>query len=241
LSLDFSTVRSTFEQYHAGQAMKYYIENGKTGKMEPLLGDEIKRRLQAREVTWETPCLSEKGTWEMVRNIFTASEPERLGVPEMKPEDYVIPAQIWEADQQWPELQKLRANFEGKEAIWVGKGVFRVRISNIHCPGFRRSVHADVGEIYPPGLGFLAYPDGAPPNRWEVGGVLGNGIDDMRVSDDKWFSASQGGAWDLYFNPKMIQDVLDLAGQLSGKATFHEFYSKTLKFLMQKEYPFLSP
>lgn len=222
-----------------GQSIKYYIENGKTGKMEPFLIDEIKGRLQAAEVTWDTPCLSEKGTWGMVRNIFTVSERERLGVPEMKPEDYIIPDQIWEADQQWPELQKLRANFEGKQAIYVGKGVFRVRISNIHCPGFRRLVHANVEEIYPSGLGFLAYHAGDPPFRWQVGGVLGNGIDDMRVTDDKWFCHSQGGVWDIYFNPNVILDVLDLAGQLSGKATFHEFYSKTLRLLHRRKFPAL--
>jgi hypothetical protein len=217
--------------------MKYYIENGKTGKMELLLVEEIKNKLQAGDMILDTPCLSQKGAWEMVKNIFTASERQLLVLPETKPESCETD-QIWEADQQWPELQKMKANFENKEAILVEKGVTKVQVLNIYCPGARQYVKANFEEVYISGLSVGIFYNGgevpASPRRWDISGEVGDG---MEFSDDEWFSTSQGGTWNLYFHPQVIKDVLELAGQLSGKVDGYQFYRQVLRFLHLRKYP----
>src|ERR1035438_6113927 len=51
-----------------------------------------------------------------------------------------------------PEVQRVQASFEGREAIYIEKGVVRVRVSNIRAT-MPQVIEADVEEIPTPGLG----------------------------------------------------------------------------------------
>ena len=140
--------------------------------------------------------------------------------------------QIGEADQ-WPVLQKLRANFENKEAIYIEKGAVRVRISNIRCFFCgSRVAEADVEEIPAPGLGCGIFNSGGQdptspfrgksPTRWSVGVAEGY----MTFSDYEWSSRVQGAYWSIYSHPKVVKEVLELASQLSGKVDSMGRYHK---------------
>ena len=64
-------------------------------------------------------------------------------------------------------MAKLRANFEGKEAIYFEKGALLVRVSDIR-QGLS-TVAAQIEEIPTPGMvGFIGGPQGKGPLRWTI-------------------------------------------------------------------------
>jgi hypothetical protein len=137
-----------------------------------------------------------------------------------------------EADQ-WPNLLKLRANFENRKAIYIEKGATRVRVSNIRGSSSCAAVRADIEELPAEGLGVGIYDPGGekptPPRRWSIGSAgLPN---EMRFSDHDWYSYSQGGTWHLYFHPKVVQEVLELASRLSDKVDGDVRYNRILRLL----------
>lgn len=102
----------------------------------------------------------------------------------------------------------LRARFEGREAIFAeGRIVLRVRVFNIRSQGL--SVVANVEEIITPGLGssLLArtHSPVTSPDRWDIGG------DPTSYSDHTWTMGY--GGWRLYFDPEVIQAVIDFVAR----------------------------
>src|SRR5436190_18884249 len=102
---------------------------------------------------------------------------------------------------------QLRNRFDGREAIYVEKGVLRVRVSNIRGRGAFH-IRADVEEIATPGLGVGLFHrprlSGAGPLRWRIGaGYL------TTFSAQSWKMGY--GGWSLYFAPDIVQAVVGCA------------------------------
>jgi hypothetical protein len=129
-----------------------------------------------------------------------------------------------------PAIQRVRANFEGRAAIYVEKGALQVRVSNIHGSEVHRGLSADIEEILTPGLGVgsFAPSKSTSPRRWSIGaGYL------TRFSDDCWTMGY--GGWSLFFDPKAIRAVLDLASHFPENMDSWERYNKIVRFLHSDE------
>ena len=123
---------------------------------------------------------------------------------------------------------KLRASFENREAIYLEKGALRVRVTNIHGLASRQTVFADVEEIPAAGLGVGLFDDsqrnGATALRWRIGaGYL------SQFSDSRWVMGY--GGWALYFDPGIIQGVLDLAARFPENMDTFERYKEVVRFM----------
>jgi len=135
---------------------------------------------------------------------------------------------------QTPGALQLRASFENREAIYLEKGALKVRVSNIHGLASRQTVFADVEEIPAAGLGvglFARPRNGATVLRWRIGaGYL------SQFSDQRW--AMGYGGWSLYFDPSIIQGVLDLASRFPENMDTSERYNEIVR-LLQYDQPLL--
>jgi hypothetical protein len=110
-------------------------------------------------------------------------------------------------------LDKIRACFEGKEAIYIEKGALRVRVSNIRYDDLKGEavIEAEIEEILTPGLP-VSLPgydrrDRPRPFRWKIG-------TNVKVhpyySRDFWSSPPYVG-WSMHFSPEIIEGVVNLA------------------------------
>src|ERR1017187_2432018 len=80
-----------------------------------------------------------------------------MGLP--LPADGADADEFPEADQ-WPDLLKLQANFENREAIYIEKGATRVCVNNIRGLASCAAVRADIEELPAPGLGIGIFDTG---------------------------------------------------------------------------------
>lgn len=127
---------------------------------------------------------------------------------------------------------KLQANFEGKEAIYVEKGALLVRVSDIRGPGLRQTVAAQIDEVPAPGLGVGGFDSSRlkrnGPLRWTIrAGYL------TEFSDYCW-NMGYGG-WSLYFEPRLVQSVLQLAAQFPADLDIIQRYTEIVRFLQQDQ------
>jgi hypothetical protein len=104
-------------------------------------------------------------------------------------------------------VDKLRASFESREAIYIEKGAIRVRVSNIRSADLG-TILADIEEI--PTTGFPIWIRGGGPRprshplRWTIAtSVI------RHFSADSWSSPLYVG-WTLYFSPKLIEEIVEL-------------------------------
>jgi hypothetical protein len=128
-------------------------------------------------------------------------------------------------------IQEVCARFEGREAIYVEKGVLRVCISNIRGSASQVTISAEVEEILTPGLGVGGFSDlpGHKPRRWRIGaGYL------TAFSDQYW--ATGYGGWSLYFDPKAVEGVLDLAARFPANLDSEGRYSMIVRFLLDRTF-----
>ena len=108
-----------------------------------------------------------------------------------------------------PLIQEVRALFEGRDAIYLEKGAVRVRVSNICGSASKKIIGADVEEIPAPGLGvgiFATQRSGAKPRRWRIG------AGHLTTFSDQCWEMGYGG-WSLYFHPKAVEGVMELAAR----------------------------
>jgi hypothetical protein len=111
-------------------------------------------------------------------------------------------------------LDKIRACFEGKEAIYIEKGALRVRVSNIRyddLKGEAEYIEAEIEEILTPGLP-VSLPgydrrDRPHPLRWKIGTNIKV---QPHFSPYYWSSPPYVG-WSMHFSPKLIEGVVELA------------------------------
>jgi hypothetical protein len=110
---------------------------------------------------------------------------------------------------------KLRDAFEGREAIYVERGVLRVRVSQIRCFLSTRRIDATVEEVPTPGLASGLFEGlhslrGNPPLRWKI-----RTADLSMFSEHTWDMGDDGGwsrgCWTLYFAPEVVSGLTNLA------------------------------
>ena len=138
-------------------------------------------------------------------------------------------ARHYEADtHNAATVEKLRASFEGREAICLEKGAIRVRVSNIRSADLG-TIPADIEEI--PTAGFPIWIRGGGPRprshplRWTIGTSL-----IKHFSADSWSSPPYVG-WTLYFSPKLIEEILALVSRFPENHLPHLGHGEILTYV----------
>jgi hypothetical protein len=128
-------------------------------------------------------------------------------------------------------FQELRSRFEGREAIYVDRGAWHVRVSDIRLqPRFQ--VLAEIERLPTPGLDVPVFhrPAGpVPPARWKTGAGYLTGF-----TETSW-SCGYGG-WSLYFCPKFIQMAIEAAAPLADNPVSHDIYECICKLVMDPQF-----
>ena len=127
-------------------------------------------------------------------------------------------------------ISKLRANFEGKEAIYIEKGALLVRVRDIRSSGLRPTVAAQIDELPAFRVGGFdgARRNGNRPLRWTIrAGYL------TEFSDHCWTMGY--GGWSLYFDPRLVQAILELASRFPADTDTFDRYHKIIRFLQQDQ------
>ena len=124
--------------------------------------------------------------------------------------------------------EKIRRNFENREAIYIEKGVLRVRISNIQADVTAGFLTAHVEEIPTRGLekSFFhgQYLTKSAPYRW----TIGSGIRSM-FSDHCWDMGY--GGWSLYFATRVVEGIVELASRWPETLDAYDRYDEVLRWL----------
>lgn len=125
-------------------------------------------------------------------------------------------------------VEKVRASFEGREAIYIEKGAIRVRVNNIRSADLG-VILADIEEI--PTAGFPIWIRGGGPRplshplRWTIGtSVI------RHFSADLWSSPPYVG-WTLYFSPKLIEAIVELVTRFPENHPPHLGYGEIVTHL----------
>ena len=125
-------------------------------------------------------------------------------------------------------LQQLRKNFEGREAIYIEKGALHVRVSNIRWDTALRAVFADIEEIPTPGFNattfHMGHKNDSTPCRWDISTASLTSF-----SDTEW-SMGYGG-WSIYFAPRVVKGVVELALRWPKELDEHARYRQVLDFI----------
>lgn len=137
-----------------------------------------------------------------------------------------IPAdEVGVAYDESPSIKELKALFEGKEAIFFWSGAIKVRVSKIRGSTERSQVWADIDEIQTPGLGV-----GGLNESWRKGQRLAH----WRISAGPRTAYSENEweyGWFLYFDPPLIQHVLDLAANFPENMGSGDRYNAIVRYL----------
>jgi hypothetical protein len=128
-------------------------------------------------------------------------------------------------------FEQLRAALNGREAIFIAKGVLRVRVSGIQYDPERRRGGTTIEEIPTAGLGRTMFhrrrPDRTVPLTWGIaGGYL------PAFTDDEWTMGCDG--WSLYFAPSIVAGVVDMARQWPEDITPLEQHRRALAFVLEQ-------
>lgn len=110
--------------------------------------------------------------------------------------------------------ERIRTQFEGREAIYIEKFVRRVKVWHIRANVDARYVEAMAEEILTPGLGAPGVYGLRP--RWRFGGGYPS-----RFSRDSWSVAAQHVAWQLYFAQDVVDAVVGFAATLPSEEVYH--------------------
>lgn len=125
--------------------------------------------------------------------------------------------------------ERLRASFEGKDAIYIEKGVLHVNVSDIRFDLKANVVSAAVQELETPG--FEGGLSGVPRRgdrliNWRIsGGAL------TKISEHTW--AMGYGGWSLFFAPDIVNGLLERAAAWPPDLAHHEKYKIALRYLAE--------
>ena len=111
---------------------------------------------------------------------------------------------------------RLRAQFEGKEAIYIEAGVLRVRVENIEVDLSKQWISARLVEMPSPGLGVGSFDQRFMARAGKYRGRIGAGY--LSIFSAHTWAMGYGG-WQLYFSPQLVAGVLNLAAQLEVEET----------------------
>ncbi len=125
----------------------------------------------------------------------------------------------------------LRDGFEGREAIYIEKGVFRVRMMNIRRRVGARRIDAEVEEVPTRGLECSLFHSRLPRVsgllRWNVGaGSL------TTFSERTWHMGY--GGWSMFFQPEIVNGFISLATEWTTELDAAARYNQALRFLAER-------
>jgi len=121
--------------------------------------------------------------------------------------------------------ERLREAFEGRDAIYVEKGVLRVRVTNIRYNVAARDIAADIEEVSSQWAGGYFFGHRENPRRWKIS--CGS---DTTFSEHTWKMGY--GGWSLFFAPEIMTGLAAVANDWSTELGAHERYTRALHFLM---------
>ena len=121
--------------------------------------------------------------------------------------------------------EKLRDAFEGREAIYIEKGVLRVRVTNIRYKVDARTIRAEVEEVAAPNLAGGVFHGREPrPLRWRISaGFL------TTFSENRWDMGY--GGWSLFFAAAVVDGLTNLAADWPADLDAGERYRRAIDFL----------
>jgi hypothetical protein len=136
------------------------------------------------------------------------------------------------ADPDSANCATLRETFEGREAIYVEKGVLRVRVVGIRWDADARRIDAQVEEVSAPGMERSAFHarqgSEAGPVRWDISaGCL------TTFSEDSWHMGY--GGWSLFFGPRVIEGVMRLASARTREMDAFDLYRAAVRYLIEED------
>lgn len=124
--------------------------------------------------------------------------------------------------------EKVRDGFEGREAIYIEKGVLRVRVMNIRRGVDARRIDAEVEEIPTRGLEcgllHLRIPRESGLLRWDIGAGSFT-----TFSEHTWHMGY--GGWSIFFQPEIVGDFISLAAAWTVALDAEARYNQALRFL----------
>lgn len=136
--------------------------------------------------------------------------------------------------EEFMNYERLRQTFEGREAVYLEKGVLRVRVENIRLSASARIVEAQVVEIPTRGLErtpFHSYwkdRSGRGPLRWSI--AAGHYTE---FSDTTWDMGY--GGWSLDFSPDVVSGLVALAATWSPDDSALSRYEDALALRMARD------
>jgi hypothetical protein len=121
--------------------------------------------------------------------------------------------------------ERLRAQFEGCEAIYLERYVRRVKVECIRANVDARQVCGMADEILTPGLGA---PGAVGRERWWEFSAGYEG----RFSRESWSLSTQGVNWHVYFNRDLIQAVVAFAATLPSDEVYQS--TRLMKLIRER-------
>lgn len=107
-----------------------------------------------------------------------------------------------------------------------------VRVTNICASISQVQVTAHAEEVITPGLGVGMFArksqQGKKPHRWHFGAGY------LTMFADTYWATGYGG-WSLYFDPKLIEEVLQLAISFPPDLNTFERYNRIVRFIQQDQ------
>ena len=126
--------------------------------------------------------------------------------------------------------ERLRRNFEQREAIYVEKGALRVRVGNVRVHPGEAFVRADVEEAPTPGLRSGMFGSLRRWRRlcWEIeSGELST------FSEHTWHCGY--GGWSMFFAPRLVRGVVELSRRWPRKLDAVDRYDAVLRWLEEND------
>jgi hypothetical protein len=125
----------------------------------------------------------------------------------------------------------IRDNFEGREAIYIEKGVLRVRVSKVVAYPKSRCIEATVHEIPTPGLQpslihVQFFPDEEAPISWTIGAGY------LSIFSAHTWAVGYGG-WSLTTEPETIEGVVALASTFTSELNAEQRYGKIMEYIYE--------
>lgn len=129
-------------------------------------------------------------------------------------------------------IEILRDAFEMQEAIYIEKGVLKVRVMNIRYDSNARRITAEIEEISTPGLEESLFHERNPgarrPLRWKI--AAGH---KCRYSE---YTLKMGyGGWSLFFAPEIVAGMTKIVAGWGSSLSPQELYAYSInQFLLEK-------
>ena len=134
--------------------------------------------------------------------------------------------------QELLNCQIIQKRFEGREAIYMEKGVLRVRVNQIRFEERSHSISAEVEEIPTVGLlPSLFHPGSSAhehrPLRWHIGagGCASFSENSLHMGY---------GGWSLYFEPELVHGLIGLTCLWPEELRGVDRYGQVCKYLYSR-------